>query len=109
MKKIYQSNAERQKAFRERKKREGLQTITLMVPDDIYTELSGKPAKLISAYLEWSELKKLNPGVSSSEDHNKLQASFDILKAEHEKLKTEYEKIQEAYTKLKFGDWYSRK
>ena len=109
MKKIYPNNAERQKAFRERKKLEGLQTITLMVPDDVYTEISGKPARLLSAYLKYSELKKLNAGLSSSEDHNKLQASFDVLKAEHEKLKTEYEKIQEAYTKLKFGDWYSRK
>ena len=110
MKKIYPNNAAKQKAFRERKKRDGLQTITLMVPSDVYTEISGKPARLISAYLEYRELKKLNHGFSSSEDdHNKLQCSFDVLKAEHEKLKTEYEMIQEVYTKLKFGDWNSRR
>lgn len=109
MKKIYPTNAERQKAFRERKKREGLQTMTLMVPDHIYADIKGQPVKLINAYLEYHELKANNSVLSSSEDHNKLQASFDVLKAEHEKLKAEYDKVQEALTKLRFGDWYSRK
>lgn len=109
MKKIYQNNAERQKAFRERKKREGLQTMTLMVPDNVYADIKGQPVKLINAYLESRELRNNNSVLSSPDDHHKLRASFDVLNAEHEKLKAEYIKIQEAYTKLKFGDWYSRK
>ncbi|MBF0506357.1 MAG: hypothetical protein HQL09_05935 [Nitrospirae bacterium] len=130
MKKIYSNNAERQKAFRERRKKVGFQTTTLMVPDYIHAEIKGEPVKLLEAYIEYNklsllfnelshnyeELKKNYSDVGDAEDYNKLQtalhalqADYENLKKEHELSKSEYVKLQDAYAKLKFGDWYSRK
>ncbi len=130
MKKIYSNNAERQKAFRERKKMVGFKTTTLMVPDYIHAEMKGEPVKLLDAYIEYKNLalqfnelsnayeglKKNYSDVRDTEDYNKLQtalhalqADYENLKKEHELSKSEHVKLQDAYTKLKFGDWYSRK
>jgi hypothetical protein len=130
MKKIYLNDAERQQAYRERKKLDGFKTVTLMVPDHIYAGIDGKPVKLLETYTTYEqmqgkistlsdklrELEENSSPAHNTDDHNKLQITYDalmvdheILKVEHERSKAEYAKLQDAYTMLKFGDWYARK
>lgn len=58
-KKIYDSAKERQKAYRERKKKAGYKRIVIDVPESLYPFIKGKPATLVAAFIEYAKEKGL--------------------------------------------------
>lgn len=58
MRKIYESGAARQRAYRKRKVEKGYKKFTLYVPADVAEEIAGEPQKLIEAYTELKESKR---------------------------------------------------
>jgi len=50
--KIYNDRREKQKAYRERKKKRGNRLVTLYVPEHIYPFIKGRPEILIDAFID---------------------------------------------------------
>ena len=51
-KKLYSGSKEKQKAYRERKKKAGYRQISIVVPEKIYSEIEGNPSLLVEAYVK---------------------------------------------------------
>lgn len=58
MKRVYGSNAERQKAYRDRKYESGFTSVNVLVPDQIVQKLNGEPRRLVEAYFEVQSLRE---------------------------------------------------
>lgn len=58
-KKIYESPKERQKAYRERKKKAGYRRVVIDVPEHVYAFIKRRPADLVSMFLEFAKEKGL--------------------------------------------------
>jgi len=57
-KKLYKDLKEKQKAYRERKKKSGYKQISVSVPGNIYNEIAGNPNLLLEAYIKLRKTKK---------------------------------------------------
>ena len=58
-KKIYDSPKERQKAYRERKKKAGYRRVVIDVPEYLYMFIKGKPSALVTGFIEDTKQKGL--------------------------------------------------
>jgi len=57
-KKLYKDIKDKQRAYRERKKKAGYKQISVLVPENIYKEIEGNPNLLVEAYRKFRKAKK---------------------------------------------------
>jgi len=57
-KKLHKDSKEKQRAYRDRKKKSGYRQISVLVPENIYKDIEGNPNLLLEAYMKLHKAKK---------------------------------------------------
>lgn len=100
IRKIYKTRREKQKAYRERKKKQGYKSICLYVPEYLFLFIKGYPERLVEAFVNQNKDKYIEfDSVSFNEDEGNPYALFTNIQGERLLIR-EPEKVKE----LKYVD-----